>query len=184
MKLSHDLKNINIHLVNFFQFFLTSFFNYPAAILGWNWHGPHFKTKSHRCPKIGTCVPYSILKWAIRLLFLVLQNKYFFANFYVCLISIFGQNMKHFPKTDQYTLTRISWRWCMRSFKRFFEEITKRGSWEDNKWRSIHVLEKTVIKVMGSGQHIIILQNCSVDTEVYSIQVMCEKFQVILLRNK
>ena len=34
------------------------------------------------------------------------------------------------------------------------------------------------------SQHIRILQNCSVDTEVYSIQVMCEKFQVILLRNK
>ena len=50
----------------------------------------------------------------------------------------------------------------MRSFKTFFEEITKWGSWEDNKWRSKHVLEKTVIKVMGSGQHIIILQNCSV----------------------
>ena len=45
-------------------------------------------------------------------------------------------------------------------------------------------LEKTVIKVMGSGQHIIILQNCSVDTEVYSIQVMYEKCQDILLRNK
>ena len=129
MKFLHDWRNINIHLVNFCQFFLTSFFNYPAAILGWKWHGPHFKTKSHRCPKIGTCVPYTILKWAIRLLFLVLQNKYFFANFYVCLIkkkcrrpppiSIFCQNIKHFPKTDQYTLPRISWRWCMRSFKPF-----------------------------------------------------------------
>ena len=31
---------------------------------------------------------------------------------------------------------------------------------------------------MGSGQHIRILQNCSVDTEVYSIQVMCEKFKI------
>ena len=28
------IKNVNIHLLNFFQFFLTSFFNYPAAILG------------------------------------------------------------------------------------------------------------------------------------------------------
>ena len=45
-------------------------------------------------------------------------------------------------------------------------------------------LEKTVIKVMGSRQHIRFLQSCSVDTEVYSTQVMCEKFQAILLINK
>ena len=39
-----------------------------------------------------------------------------------------------------------------------------------------------MIKVMGSGQHIRILQNCSVVTEVYSIQVMCENFLVIMLK--
>ena len=72
----------------------------------------------------------------------------------------------------------------MSSFKPLFEEITKRGSWEDNKWRTKHVLEKTVIKVMGSRQHIRFLQNCSVDTEVYNTQIMCEKIQAILLRNK
>ena len=67
MKLSHDLKNINIHLVNFYFIYLMIFINDPQQSCISIEHGPHY-----RCPKIGICVPCIILRWAIRLGFLVL----------------------------------------------------------------------------------------------------------------
>ena len=80
MKLSHDVKNMNIHLVNFYFIYLTIFIHDPQQ----SWisidMGPISKLRVLDVKKL-VYVYLIILRWATRLIFEFCKKKKF-DNFY------------------------------------------------------------------------------------------------------